>query len=246
MLEYYGILSHNPFLSEYKSWFVDSPLSNLGLSQVEELQRFIESGEPTVDVDVEFHLKVLRGETDSLKSQLFSSGLRRSSSTVARCFHQRLTRRPDEKIVVLDSLQEISRNPDTLALTPAQTAIQASWIEVHDKRCNFQEIYNNQTDMSLYTGNKSITSNGLKRLNEFCDFIFSNDVKEKFVIVGGHSIWFRSFFNLFLPYSVQHVSKTKKIVNGGVVAFDLMMADTKRGPRYMIDPKTIKVIYGGF
>lgn len=100
--------------------------------------------------------------------------------------------------------------------------------------------------MSLHVGDKPLNTNGLKRMNEFCEFIYSPSVREDYVVVGGHSIWFRSFFRLFLPYSVHHVSKNKKLVNGGVVAFDLIKAETRRGPKYMIDPKTIKVIYGGF
>ena len=228
-----------------RSWFYDSPLSHLGLAQVEELQTFIENKD-NVNGDEGLHLRVLRGEPDAPKSKLLSSGLRRATSTIAGCFRQRLLHRPDDKIVVISCLQEISRNPDTLSITPAQTTIQASWIEKHYKLCNFQDIYDNQTDMSFYTGNKSITSYGLKRMDGFCDFVFSSDVKEEHFIVGGHSIWFRSFFNMYLPFSVQHPAKSKKIVNGGVVAFDLMKADTPRGPKYMVDPKTIRVVFGGF
>lgn len=112
--------------------------------------------------------------------------------------------------------------------------------------CDFQDIFNSQTDMSLHTGNKPVNTNGLIRMLEFCDFVFSGSVQEEYVIAGGHSIWFRYFFQLFLPYSVQHVAKSRKIVNCGVVAFDLMKAETKRGPKYMIDPKSVKVVYGGF
>jgi len=141
----------------------------------------------------------------------------------------------------------VSRNPDTLSITPAHAIIQASWIEKSSTLCHFQDIFNSQTDMSLHTGNKPINTNGLIRMQEFCDFVFSGSVKEDYVIVGGHSIWFRYFFQLFLPYSVPHVAKTKKIVNGGIVAFDLLKADTeKRGPKFMIDPKSVKVVFGGF
>lgn len=95
-------------------------------------------------------------------------------------------------------------------------------------------------------GNKPINTNGLIRMMEFCDFVFSGSVKEEYIIVGGHSIWFRYFFQNYLPYSVHHDAKKKKIVNCGIVAFDLLKADTKRGSKYMIDPKSIKIVYGGF
>ena len=84
-------------------------------------------------------------------------------------------------------------------------------------------------------------------MNWFCEFLFSPSVQEEYVIIGGHSLWFRSFFLTFLPYEMSHISKQKKIVNGGVVAFDLIKARTRHGTNhFMIDPKSIEVVYGGF
>jgi hypothetical protein len=80
----------------------------------------------------------------------------------------------------------------------------------------------------------------------FCDYLFSPSVKEGYVIVGGHSLWFRCFFQTFLPYTFGHMCKQKKMVNGGVVAFDLLKANTKSGPKYMIDSESIVTVYGGF
>ena len=226
------------------SWFYDSPLSYLGLSQTEELAAFLKTA--TLDGPEGNYVKILRADPDAAKSKLISSPLRRSVSTIAAGFRDRLARRPDDKILIVDSLQEISRNPDTLAITPAHATIQASWIEKQSLVCPFQEIFESQTDMSLHTGNKPLNTNGLKRMLEFCEFVYTPSVREDHVIVGGHSIWFQNFFRMFLPFSVHHVSKNKKIVNGGIVAFELMKAETRRGPKYMIDPKTIKVVYGGF
>lgn len=101
--------------------------------------------------------------------------------------------------------------------------------------------------MSLHIGNKPVTTNGLKRMNLFCDFVFTPSVKEDYVIIGGHSLWFRSFFQTFLPHEFNHISKKKKIVNGGIVAFELMKANTDNdSTTYMIDPKSVSVVYGGF
>ena len=36
---------------------------------------------------------------------------------------------------------QISRNPDTLSITPAYTPIQASWIDKTAKVCDFQDIF---------------------------------------------------------------------------------------------------------
>lgn len=221
-------------------------MSHLGLKQVEELATFL--NDSPLDGPEGLHIQILRADPrqPAPQSKLLSSNLRRAASTLAGGFRDRLARRPIDKILVVPCLQEISRNPDTLSITPSHTSIQASWIEKRSVLCDFQEVFSSQTDMSLHTGNKPVNTNGLKRMLEFCDFVFSGSVKEDFVIVGGHSIWFRSFFTHFLPYSVTHVAKNKKIVNCGIVTFELMKAETRRGPKYMIDPTTIKTIYGGF
>lgn len=225
------------------SWFYDAPLSYLGLSQVEELATFLENSSGPEE---EF-LKILRADPGAPSSKMICSNLRRAVSTLAGGFRDRLSRRPNEKVLIFSPLQEISRNPDALSITPPQTPIQASWIEkTSSKICNFQETFRNQVDTSLHFGNKPIGSSGYGRMTELCDFVFSKSVREEHIIVGGHSLWFKSFFGNFLPFNINHVSKNKKIVNGGIVAFELMKMTTKQGDKYMIDPKTIRVIYGGF
>ncbi|CAJ1969442.1 unnamed protein product [Cylindrotheca closterium] len=233
------------------SWFYDAPLSNLGIRQAEDLSKFLNEQQPPKEQSSfgdreKFHLSVLTAQPGSPPSKLVCSNLRRAISTVAAAFQDRLSRRPQEKILIIPVLQEISRNPDALSLTPAHAQIHASWMEKTSTVCDFQNIFTNQVDMSLHSGNKPIGTNGLKRMNLFCDFLFSPSVTEDYVIVGGHSLWFRSFFQTFLPYTTIHASQKKKIVNGGVVAFEFVKANTKYGPRYMIDPKSIDVVYGGF
>lgn len=236
----------NPCLlvSLSQSWYVDAPLSHLGLSQVKDLATFLQKS--PLDGPEGVHIRIIRADPDAQRSKIICSNLRRAVSTLAGGLSDRLSRRPMDKILIVPCLQEISRNPDTLTITPAHTPIQASWIEKTSTQCDFQDIFTNQTDMSLHTGNKAVNTNGLKRMLEFCDFVFSGSVKEEYIIVGGHSIWFRYFFKTFLPYSITHVAKNKKIVNGGIVAFELAKAETRWGPKYMIDPKSIKTVYGGF
>jgi hypothetical protein len=219
------------------------------------------------------HLSILRADMGAPKSKLIASNLRRAVSTIIGGFHERmqvqnqsLSYHCTEKILIVPSLQEISSNPDTLCITPPNTTIQASWLEQQPAisssssksssssssaiKCNYQHIYNTQTDMSLHMGNKPLlTTNGYKRIMEFCHFLFSTSsiIHEDYIIVGGHSLWFRSFFRLLLPYHISHVAKEKKIVNGGIVVFDLLMKNDSFGtPRYMIDPQSIQTIYGGF
>lgn len=70
--------------------------------------------------------------------------------------------------------------------------------------------------------------------------------KESTVIATGHSLYFRSFFQTFLPRSTEHISKKKKMVNAGTVAFNISKAMHEGKPVYRIDPESITVVYGGF
>ena len=242
------------------SWFYDSPLSYLGLSQVQELADFLKSSKDEDDtstkqkMDQTFSeeerrllLQILRNDPNAPPSKLVSSNLRRALSTVAAAFQDRLLRDPQESILILPSLQEISRNPDTLSITPAQTKVKPSWIEVSSKVCDFQSIFSKQVDMECHIGNKPIDTNGLKRMLEFCHVVFSSRLPEDYIVVGGHSIWFRSFFREFLPRDSDHVGKVKKIVNCGAIKFDLWRMTTEDGRyKFMMDEDSIRIVFGGF
>jgi len=247
LFELYLILS-----GKLDSWFYDSPASTLGMHQVDELSQFLKkTGGGAVDDKVAQHVALLNGNLEAPASKILCSNLRRAVTTIVGGFKDRLARNNNrEKILIVPSLQEISRNPDTLSITPAHMQIQASWIDKAASSlaiCDFQLTYTNQVDMSLHEGNKPVGTNGLKRMREFCNFVFSDSVKENYIIVGGHSIWFRSFFQTFLPYEDNHVSKKKKLVNCGVVAFTLLKVVRKSGqPTFMVDPKSVEVVYGGF
>jgi hypothetical protein len=94
-------------------------------------------------------------------------------------------------------------------------------------------------------GNKTRSFYGIKRLNAFADWVFKRD--ESTIIVGGHSLWFKSFFQTFLPFSSTHESKKVKISNSGVVSFILHQAQDIDGSFiYSIESNSISVVYGGF
>ncbi|KAG7344192.1 histidine phosphatase superfamily branch 1 protein [Nitzschia inconspicua] len=241
LFELYLILS-----GKLDSWFYDSPASNLGLSQVKDLASFMKQAK-TKDDTIAQHIAILKASPDAPPSKIICSSLRRAVTTMAGGFKDRLSRRPSEKVLIVPALQEISRNPDALSITPAHTQIQASWIDKTSELTNFQATYINQVDMSLHDGNKPLGSNGLKRMRDFCQFVFSPSCPEDFVVAGGHSIWFRSFFKTFLPYGENHPGKNKKIINCGIVALTLIKATRPSGQAtYMIDPNSVEVIYGGF
>ena len=99
-----------------------------------------------------------------------------------------------------------------------------------------------------YGGNKDITSNGLIRLNQFCNDVFDASLLPKDCVVAtGHSLFFRSMFQVYLPRGTAHVSKKKKLVNGGTVMVTLREATMEGGRKeYMIDPGSVVMVYGGF
>jgi len=222
------------------SWFYDSPLSEYGIDQIERLAKFLKK--PGATTSEQKDLAILNG-TSSTSSVLISSNLRRAISTVAIGFRSRLAQNPTQKIVIHPSLQEISRNPDTLSITPVGKQVEASWIE----KSNYPHVagvLQEQCDMKYHIGNKSMSSNGGKRMAAFCDFAFTRD--EAALVCGGHSLWFRSFFRQYLPEASKHTAKAKKMVNGGCVAFELMRAVKGGKGVYVIDESTIRVVYGGF
>jgi len=227
------------------SWFYDSPLSHLGLGQANQLGQFLAQKQSEVTSEEEKQMMaILRGEAITPSSKIVCSNLRRAISTIAAGFRERLSKNTSESIVILPCLQEISRNPDALAITPPFTPVTASWIEKESTIADFKQIYANQCNVSLHNGNKPVKSNGLIRMMEFNEYAFQQT--EDVLICGGHSIWFRSFFKTFLPYDSTHVSKTRKIVNGGTVAFTLLKTEHDGKSVYMVDPDSIFVVYGGF
>jgi hypothetical protein len=241
-----SIISLHPL--EQISWFYDSPLSHLGIHQVMQLGNFLKTFDDKSKSDKEASIiRIMRGDKEAPASKMVASNLRRAISTMAIAFHDRLQKTPSDSILILPSLQEISRNPDTLSLALPFTPLIASWIEKQRKDvCDFDNILAKRVDVRMNSGNKPVSTNGLKRMLEFCEKVFSGSIKEDYVIVGGHSIWFRSFFQSFLPATSMHVSKRRKIVNAGCVSFDLMTAEIGGQNYYMIDEKSIQVIYGGF
>ena len=247
-----------------ESWFYDAPLSDKGLRQAEGVRRFLAEDlkyKPPREAQL---IRIMLGqhapnaaddtntgdEQDMKKkktrpsSQLVSSNLRRAISTTVVGFQDRLQQQMDgDKIQLWPQLQEISRNPDALSITPSQGKVITSWTDPPE----LERIFAQQIDTSFHKGNKPVGSNGLLRMQSFCRAVF-HDTDHENLVVAGHSLWFRSFFRTYLPYGLEHVSKKRKLMNGGCVGFDLMrVKDDKTGQEhYMIDSKTITVLYGGF
>jgi len=98
-------------------------------------------------------------------------------------------------------------------------------------------------------GQKKMFESGLKRLQRFSDWCFdSPETKggDVTVVVSGHSLFFRTFFQAYLSRTSDHEAKKKKIINGGAVAVTLERGVVDGSTVFRIDPASIEVIYGGF
>eukprot|EP00980_Cylindrotheca_fusiformis_P001697 scaffold388_cov114-Cylindrotheca_fusiformis.AAC.6 len=224
-----------------ESWFFDSPLSMKGIAQAEAVKKFLKDTNPEFSTPKEAKfIRLLKGEGNE-KCQIVSSNLRRAISTVAIALQDTLDKNRDQKIIILSQLQEASINPDAQSIHPANAPLLTSWIDSD----RVKEIYETQCDTSMNTGNKSIKSNGLMRMQAFCDLVF-DELDAPNVLATGHSYWFRAFFQTYLPRDFEHVSKKKKLINGGVAGFTLMRKKTENGYKYMIDQNSVVTLYGGF
>ena len=225
------------------SWFYDSPLSDHGTGQAESLAQFLDEFTPGASSPAQVkYVNVLKGK--STPAVHVVSNLRRAISTNAIGLRGRLAA-TGEKMLILPALQEISRNIDTLSLTPPGEHPAPSWIDERNPNVNIPAILENHIDPSLHTGNKAVRSCGLDRLVAFCDWAFEQ--KAFNVVVGGHSLWFRAFFNSFLPSTSSFVGKTSKLHNAGCVGFTLLrLKDAAGNPMYLVDEASITEIFRGF
>jgi broad specificity phosphatase PhoE len=251
-------------LFDQDSLFFDSPLSSVGIQQAWELLTFlasqpagcIEKGgapsdsvakAPCTNLEVRDLVSIIRGDVGS--SIMVSSILRRAISTGLMCLSPRLLDKPEEKVMLMTSLQEISRNVDTLALTPPLKVPTVPRAEGTMKKMGdlMTHFYRNRLDKKLNHGNKTLKLKAVKRQEAFAKWVFEQ--KEDTIIVAGHSLWFREFFKSFLPKHVTHQAKTTKMVNCGVVAFDFYKdgsAGNPTNPLFGIDRESIKEVRGGF
>lgn len=228
------------------SVFLDSGLNEDGFHQAKDLSKYLDERPAACDPSESLQLRelyeVINGKSGS--SVIVSSNLRRAIATTTITLWPRL-QRTHEKIYILSNLQEISRNIDTKALAGRGAVPDLHRVGHHLSDPTLfkpDELY----DVTENLGNKTSYFNGVKRLKAFNDWAFKRT--ESTVIVGGHSLWFKHFFQLYLPYSSDHAAKTKKIVNTGVVAFTLQRYTDEHGALlgYRVEPNSIQTVYGGF
>jgi broad specificity phosphatase PhoE len=243
---FFALIEEFKMLLTMDSKFVDSPLNQEGIEQALELRKFIYSPQPGMNAFGAKVLAAMRGEGES--SVVVTSCLRRAVSTTTLALWPRVERKGD-KIIVLSSLQEISRNIDTVSISAPTTVADLPFSRL-TPHCVFEDgkafTVDSVFDARENYGTKKRNFYGIRRLKAFNEWVFER--KEHVIVVGGHSLWFKYFFQTFMPLDVNHDAKNKKITNSGVVAFKLSRAE--KGPDglpiYRIAPESVTTIYGGF
>eukprot|EP00038_Savillea_parva_P018595 m.24442 g.24442 ORF g.24442 m.24442 type:complete len:338 (+) comp4160_c0_seq2:169-1182(+) len=227
------------------SWFLDSPLSEFGLSQAEDLQKFLRTTAQNPADPLSDDCKLILGQDDHVQSRVVVSNLRRCVSTCMVGLWDRIQKR-GERVLIHTALQEISKNPDTVAITKAGEVPKPSWLDELHTDTKFAGHMAKALDPSMNMGTKSMDSTGQQRLLDFAAWASDTNINRGPIVCVGHSFWFREFCREFMPKSVQHDIKTKKITNCGVVMLT-MTVDTSSGkPEYCVDPASLKTIYGGY
>ena len=224
------------FMSDH-SVFIDSPLSKEGVQQAEALQKFI-TGYRNQGNALDSIVSELKTKQDSV---LVSSNLRRAINTGCIAMWPRM-KGTYEKITLLSSLQEMSRNVDTNALAGPNAFPEMSLIEdLLGKK--FRPGMFLETSSSY--GNKGLCSTAYPRMMQFCNWCMARD-ESTIIVSAGHSLWFKNFFKVFLPKKSNHHSKTKKMLNCAAVSFTLLEGKIDKKTHYKIDEESILEIWRGF
>ncbi|SBS87690.1 conserved Plasmodium protein, unknown function [Plasmodium ovale curtisi] len=186
--------------------------------------------EDIVNMSLKEHIDVLNNV--KYKSTILCSDLRRAISSCFISFHNRLNKY-NEPIHVLNSLQEISRNPDSLTLYNFYDKFVTTDIEKYLHKDIGQLIDNNVKLKKNFSKNRFLDT---------LSYIFEDD--NNIFIIFGHSLWFLNFFKNFLE--PPHKARNHKMKNSSVVVFNIMKYNQDNEDRYEIDKDSVKVLYKGF
>lgn len=232
------------------SVFIDSPLSELGVSQSLEAKKFIDN----LDRNSSDYI-ALRCNDPQQSALLVSSNLRRAMSTVMIACNSRLSESASDSVHVNSDLQEMTRNIDGISLSQKRHNTPVSTRESCDHSlCAFphpislsmETLYNRKVNGAANKGNKTISSRFQVRLRNVCDWIFTASVcsSRPSVLLAGHSLFFRQLLKDTLPDNFEHDVKSGKISNGGIVRIEMLRL--KQGDRfeYYVPAESMVVLCG--
>jgi len=145
-------------IPSWDSSYIDSPLSDLGIDQCNQLREFLEKpcAEPNAAIDFEL---LTKGEGRSI---LVSSQLRRAAATLAIGLTDRL-QRTREPVYLHSACQEISRNFDTQSLAPMGGVPSLKGVHDLDDVVQFNGDYNDGNKTLSLTGAAHVHRSGWPR-----------------------------------------------------------------------------------
>eukprot|EP01084_Bolivina_argentea_P260315 439569_1 len=239
------------------SCLFDSPLSTIGITQAKSIRQFIIDGYTNINTDKDNinkpipdhkaqYINVLRNAKAS-NSLIVSSPLRRCIETVSLGLFDRLNE-SGEDIILHSALQEMTRNIDGISLCwedqRPPLSLPMRNLE-NEYQVDWEGWFNDRIKTETKAGFKSPDRRGDDRMRTFVHWLFQQP--QEIIIISGHSLWNRNFFRAYLPKELQHIGKTCKIANGGIIACKFNKLKVQPGlMRYAIDSKTITPIVKDF
>ncbi|ETO09421.1 hypothetical protein RFI_27957 [Reticulomyxa filosa] len=231
------------------SVFADAPLSQYGMSQAKELQDYLFKGE--MKDELKNDLLLLKNAPNK-GALLVSSPLRRCVETLSLALFPRLNNSREE-IVLVSHLQEVTSNVDGMSLSgycefpPLSITMRLHGPNKHQVK-DWEEWLSSRLNVSHKESFKPSFARADDRMRAFVSWVFSNNCSEfDNVVLCGHSLWFRYFFEAYLPRNSIHTAKKNKIQNTGAIALDFIKCEMNDGSvRFRIEPDSIVVIHRGF
>ncbi|KMZ78322.1 hypothetical protein PVIIG_02320 [Plasmodium vivax India VII] len=187
--------------------------------------------ENMLNMSVKEHIDVLNNT--KYKSVVLCSDLRRAITSCFIALQDRF-KTSSENVYVLKSLQELSRNADSITLF------------------NFYHKYVTPTTKNYVSDDvdalikqkvKMAEKKHRSRFQDTLSYIFGDS--NNIFIIFGHSLWFLSFFKTFLKGP--HKARNHKMRNSSVVVFNLSKYEDEEGEeQYEIEEGSVKVVFKGF
>jgi len=223
------------------SIFLDSPLSQVGVDQAMGLRNYLAKADSH-----DTYVKILQGNHEE-KTKIVTSNLRRAITTTIIALYDRMEK-STEKLHTMSELQEITRNVDSLCITPIGSPPIPSQLELTLKDAigvDMPQFLSRRVDASGHKGTKGIFSTGAIRINKFINIIFESN--QEYFIVGAHSLYFKEIFKGYLPKHSNHPGKKNKMKNGAAVGLQIGEYKNDEGEIvHQIIENSVRVIHLGF
>ena len=235
-----------------QTWLTDAHLSKRGIEGVLGVRDWL-FGAPCETADQCFLAGKPREEDEQRRVVFATSNLRRAILTTLIAFWDRITGRDNQitEIHTLSSLQEMVTNIDSTPVTPPK---QLPYLTFGNGNCPFvkQDMRNLfVTDCHIQDENAAPEDQKRDILVDFCRWAAHRTVVENAtdLVIVGHSIWIRKFFQRFLSaqaqvnaYEAGIRSKVHKMSNEAIVRFDLKF---DANGACEIVPNTTQMVRGG-